>query len=43
MQISVADAAHGTVVGMVSIAQLPVIAGLPQAPSVAALMQPIMH
>jgi hypothetical protein len=42
MQITVADATHGLVVGMLPVAQLPTVAGLPQVPSVAALMYPIV-
>ena len=43
MQITTADAAYGTVVGLLPIAQLPTVGGLSQAPSVTALMQPILN
>jgi hypothetical protein len=41
MQITAASATYGTVVGLLPIAQLPTVGGLPQDPSVAALMQPM--
>jgi len=41
MQVTVSDASHGLVVGMLPIAQLPVVAALPEAPSVTPQFYPV--
>jgi hypothetical protein len=43
MQVTIASAQNGTVVGMLPISQLPAVADLPDAPSVAPLFQPILQ
>ena len=43
MQITSSSAANGLVVGMLPIAQLPAVAGLPEAPSVTPLYHPTMN
>jgi hypothetical protein len=42
MQISSSSATYGLVVGMLPIAQLPAVAGLPEVPSVTAMFQPMV-
>jgi hypothetical protein len=42
MQISSSSATYGLVVGMLPIAQLPAVAGLPEVPIVAAMFQPMV-
>jgi hypothetical protein len=42
MQITASSATYGTVAGMLPIAQLPAVAGLPGAPSVTAQYHPVL-
>ena len=42
MQISSSSATYGLVVGMLPIAQLPAVAGLPEVPSVTPMFQPMV-